>query len=56
MTKTSHNSKGLELCTYKACRFSRIADRIVSAASTGGRGEESRGLGGLPGGFISGDE
>lgn len=36
--------------------FSRIADRIVKAASWGGRREESRGLGGILGSFISGDE
>ena len=36
--------------------FSRLADRIVSAASWGGRKEESRGLGGILGGFISGKE
>jgi uncharacterized protein (TIGR00266 family) len=36
--------------------FSRIADRIVAAAGFGGRREESRGLGGLFGGIISGHE
>ena len=35
--------------------FSRLADRIASAASFGHRREESSGLGGLLGGFISGD-
>jgi uncharacterized protein (TIGR00266 family) len=36
--------------------FSRIADRIVAASSWGGRREESRGIGGLFGGLISGHE
>ena len=36
--------------------FSRLADRIVTAANWGGRKEESRGLGGLLGGIISGKE
>ena len=35
--------------------FSRLADRIASAASFGHRREENSGLGGLLGGFISGD-
>ena len=35
--------------------FSRIADRIMAASRWGGGREESRGLGGLLGGFISGD-
>lgn len=35
--------------------FSRIADRIVSAASFGRRKEESKGVGGLLGNIISGD-
>jgi uncharacterized protein (TIGR00266 family) len=36
--------------------FSRLADRIVSASKWGGGKEESRGLGGILGGFISGKE
>jgi uncharacterized protein (AIM24 family) len=36
--------------------FSRLADRIVSASRWGGGKEESRGIGGLLGGFISGKE
>ena len=35
--------------------FSRMADRIASAARWGGTREESRGIGGLFGGLISGD-
>lgn len=35
--------------------FSRLADRIVAASRFGGGREESSGLGGLLGGFISGD-
>lgn len=34
--------------------FSRLADRIVSASGSFGRKEESRGIGGLLGGLISG--
>jgi uncharacterized protein (TIGR00266 family) len=36
--------------------FSRLADRIVTASGHFGRREESRGIGGLLGGFISGRE
>jgi uncharacterized protein (TIGR00266 family) len=36
--------------------FSRLADRIVAASRFGGRKEESRGIGGLLGGIISGKE
>jgi uncharacterized protein (TIGR00266 family) len=36
--------------------FSRLADRIVAASRWGGRKEESRGIGGLLGGIISGKE
>jgi uncharacterized protein (TIGR00266 family) len=36
--------------------FSRLADRIVSASGWGGRKEESRGIGGILGGIISGKE
>ncbi len=35
--------------------FSRLADRVVAAAQFGRRKEESRGIGGILGGFISGD-
>jgi len=35
--------------------FSRIADRIMAASRWGGGREESKGLGGMLGGFISGD-
>ena len=36
--------------------FSRLADRVVSASRSWGGREESRGLGGLFGGIISGNE
>ncbi len=36
--------------------FSRLADRIVAASRFGGRREETRGIGGLLGGIISGTE
>jgi uncharacterized protein (AIM24 family) len=36
--------------------FSRLADRIVTASGTFGRREESRGIGGLLGGIISGKQ
>ena len=36
--------------------FSRLADRIISASRWGGGREESRGIGGLLGGLISGRE
>ncbi len=35
--------------------FSRIADRIIAASRRGGRKDETRGIGGMLGGFISGD-
>jgi uncharacterized protein (TIGR00266 family) len=35
--------------------FSRLADRIVAASKFGRNREETRGLGGILGGFISGD-
>jgi uncharacterized protein (TIGR00266 family) len=36
--------------------FSRLADRIISASRWGGNKDESRGIGGLLGGIISGKE
>ncbi|HQP02049.1 MAG TPA: AIM24 family protein, partial [Bacteroidia bacterium] len=36
--------------------FSRMADRIIAASKWGGAREENRGIGGLLGGFISGNE
>jgi len=36
--------------------FSRLADRIISASRWGGGRDESRGLGGMLGGLISGRE
>lgn len=36
--------------------FSRLADRIISASKWGNRKEESRGIGGLLGGLISGKD
>lgn len=56
--------EGLFLATLKgpgtvyiqSLPFSRIADRIMAASSFGGRREESKGIGGLFGGIISGDE
>ena len=36
--------------------FSRMADRIIAASKWGGARDENRGIGGLLGGFISGNE
>lgn len=47
---------GPGLVYLQSVPFSRLADRIVAASRFGGGKEESRGLGGLLGGFISGDE
>lgn len=47
--------RGPGLVYLQSLPFSRLADRIVTAASFGHRKEESRGLGGILGGFISGD-
>ncbi|MCE2845420.1 MAG: TIGR00266 family protein [Sphingobacteriales bacterium] len=47
---------GPGLVYLQSVPFSRLADRIVAASRFGGGREESRGLGGLLGGFISGNE
>jgi len=47
---------GPGLVYLQSVPFSRLADRIVSASRVGGGREESRGLGGILGGFISGNE
>jgi uncharacterized protein (TIGR00266 family) len=47
---------GPGLVYLQSIPFSRMADRIVAASRVGGGKEESRGLGGLLGGFISGKE
>ena len=47
---------GPGLVYLQSVPFSRIADRIVAASRVGGGREESRGLGGLLGGMISGKE
>ncbi|MCC7232667.1 MAG: TIGR00266 family protein [Bacteroidia bacterium] len=47
--------KGPGLVYLQSLPFSRLADRIVAASRWGGRKEESRGLGGLLGGIISGN-
>lgn len=47
---------GPGLIYLQSVPFSRMADRIVAASRTGGGREESRGLGGILGGFISGRE
>lgn len=47
---------GPGLVYLQSVPFSRMADRIVAASRVGGGREESRGLGGLLGGFISGNE
>lgn len=47
---------GPGLIYLQSIPFSRMADRIVAAARWGGGREESSGLGGLLGGFISGDK
>jgi uncharacterized protein (TIGR00266 family) len=46
---------GPGLVYLQSVPFSRLADRIVAASRVGGGREESTGLGGLLGGFISGD-
>ena len=46
---------GPGLVYLQSVPFSRLADRIVAASRVGGGREESSGLGGLLGGFISGD-
>lgn len=48
--------RGPGLVYLQSVPFSRLADRIMAASRFGGGREESRGLGGLLGGFISGDE
>jgi uncharacterized protein (AIM24 family) len=47
---------GPGLVYLQSVPFSRLADRIVSASRVGGGREESRGIGGILGGFISGNE
>lgn len=47
---------GPGLVYLQSIPFSRMADRIVAASRVGGGKEESRGLGGLLGGMISGKE
>jgi uncharacterized protein (TIGR00266 family) len=47
---------GPGLVYLQSIPFSRMADRIVAASKIGGGREESRGLGGLLGGMISGNE
>jgi uncharacterized protein (TIGR00266 family) len=47
---------GPGLVFLQSVPFSRLADRIVAASRVGGGREESRGLGGLLGGFISGND
>jgi uncharacterized protein (TIGR00266 family) len=47
---------GPGLIYLQSVPFSRLADRIVAASKYGGGREESSGLGGLLGGFISGRE
>jgi uncharacterized protein (TIGR00266 family) len=47
---------GPGLIYLQSVPFSRMADRIVAASRVGGGREESRGLGGLLGGIISGKE
>lgn len=46
---------GPGLVYLQSLPFSRMADRIVAASRFGGGREESRGIGGILGGFISGD-
>jgi uncharacterized protein (TIGR00266 family) len=50
------NLKGPGIVYIQSLPFSRIADRILAASSWGGRREESRGLGGLFNGLISGHD
>ena len=45
---------GPGLVYLQSVPFSRLADRIVAASRVGGGREESGGIGGLLGGFISG--
>ena len=47
--------KGPGIVYLQTLPFSRLADRIISASKWGGSKEESKGLGGLLGGIISGD-
>lgn len=47
--------KGPGIVYLQTLPFSRLADRIISASRWGGSKEESKGLGGLFGGIISGD-
>lgn len=47
---------GPGLVYLQSVPFSRLADRIISASRYGGGREESRGLGGMLGGFISGND
>ncbi len=47
---------GPGLVYLQSVPFSRMADRIVAASRVGGGREESRGLGGILGGFIGGNE
>lgn len=47
---------GPGLAYLQSVPFSRMADRIVAASRVGGGREESRGLGGILGGMISGRE
>lgn len=47
---------GPGLVYLQSVPFSRMADRIVAASRVGGGKEESRGLGGILGGLISGNE
>lgn len=46
---------GPGLVYLQSLPFSRMADRIMAASRWGGGREESRGLGGILGGFVSGD-
>ena len=48
--------RGPGLIYLQSVPFSRLADRLMAASRFGGRREESRGLGGMLGGLISGDE
>ncbi len=48
--------RGPGLVYLQSVPFSRLADRIMAASRFGRGREESRGLGGILGGFISGDE
>lgn len=47
---------GPGLVYLQSLPFSRLADRIVAASRFGAGREESRGLGGMLGGFISGND